>query len=160
MARLTLLVAAAAVFSATAHPKYPSCKGPKIKTHGDMLDGKPFDVVPHSPLVAGHTSKVSLVGFTDAGASFKGYLINPDSGAFVNGTSGAVYVDKKLGPCGWGHNEASVKTSVDLYFTPDAVTSVTFTGFVLTDMKAWYGLSSTIPVALVAEEPVKEEPKA
>jgi len=27
-------------------------------------------------------------------------------------------------------------------------------------MKAWYGLSSTIPVALVAEEPVKEEPKA
>ena len=34
-----------------------------------MLDGKPFDVVPHSPLVAGQTSKVSLVGFTDAGAS-------------------------------------------------------------------------------------------
>jgi hypothetical protein len=26
---------------------------------------------------------------------FKGYLINPDSGAFVNGSSGAVYVDKK-----------------------------------------------------------------
>jgi len=43
--------------------------GPKIKTHGDMLAGKPFDVVPHSPLVAGQASKVSLVGFTDAGAS-------------------------------------------------------------------------------------------
>ena len=121
-------------------------RSPKVKTHGAMQPGLPYEIAPSGALSAGVPSTIQLIGFGPDGDDFKGWLVTPDQGVLSNPSAGSEYVDKKLGPCGFGHNESSVRTSVSFTFTPDKAGPVHFAGFVLKDMDHWFALDSTIPV--------------
>ncbi len=78
---------------------------------------------------------------------FKGFLaLQPSSqaGLLEDASAGVTF-----GSCGFGHDEASDKSSVTFTFTPAATaTSVTLTGFVVQSFSAWYSVATTFPVQL------------
>jgi hypothetical protein len=78
-------------------------------------------------------------------SQFKGFLALKPSSAV--GVLSAPSVGIAYGSCGFGHVEASAKSSVTFTFTPaTTVSSVTLTGFVVQSFSAWYSVSTTLQV--------------